>query len=57
MHDVLAHRISLVAIQAWVLDHDGDLSSDENRVLVRGITEGSHQALEELREVLGVLPR
>ncbi|MGW9053347.1 sensor histidine kinase [[Kitasatospora] papulosa] len=55
MHDVLAHRISLVAMQAGVLDHRGDLSAEENRVLVRGIAEGSHQALEELREVLGVL--
>ncbi|MFF3481812.1 sensor histidine kinase [Streptomyces sp. NPDC002701] len=55
MHDVLAHRISLVAMQAGVLDHRRDLSPDENRVLVRGIAEGSHQALEELREVLGVL--
>ncbi|RDG35565.1 sensor histidine kinase [Streptomyces corynorhini] len=55
MHDVLAHRISLVAMQAGVLDHRGDLSADESRVLVRGIAEGSHQALEELREVLGVL--
>ncbi|MFS8203096.1 sensor histidine kinase [Streptomyces sp. CWNU-52B] len=55
MHDVLAHRISLVAMQAGVLDHRGDLSDEENRVLVRGIAEGSHQALEELRDVLGVL--
>ncbi|MBQ0850817.1 sensor histidine kinase [Streptomyces sp. BH-SS-21] len=55
MHDVLAHRISLVAMQAGVLDHRRDLPADENRVLVRGIAEGSHQALEELREVLGVL--
>ncbi|MEV8314995.1 histidine kinase [Streptomyces sp. NPDC059900] len=55
MHDVLAHRISLVAMQAGVLDHRGDLSAEENRVLVRGIAEGSHQALEELRDVLGVL--
>ncbi|MDU0251992.1 histidine kinase [Streptomyces sp. PU10] len=55
MHDVLAHRISLVAMQAGVLDHRGDLSAEENRVLVRGIAEGAHQALEELREVLGVL--
>ncbi|MFH8484971.1 sensor histidine kinase [Streptomyces longisporoflavus] len=55
MHDVLAHRISLVAMQAGVLDHRGDLSAEENRVLLRGIAEGSHQALEELRGVLGVL--
>ena len=55
MHDVLAHRISLVAMQAGVLDHRSGLSAEENRVLVRGIADGSHQALEELRDVLGVL--
>ncbi|WP_217255157.1 histidine kinase [Streptomyces sp. AC602_WCS936] len=55
MHDVLAHRISLVAMQAGVLDHRSDLAAEENRVLVRGIADGSHQALEELRDVLGVL--
>ncbi|MER5937650.1 histidine kinase [Streptomyces sp. NPDC001928] len=55
MHDVLAHRISLVAMQAGVLDHRGDLKDEESRVLVRGIADGSHQALEELRDVLGVL--
>ncbi|OZM71247.1 two-component sensor histidine kinase [Amycolatopsis antarctica] len=55
MHDVLAHRISLVAMQAGVLDHRGDLAAEETRVLIRGIAEGSHQALEELRDVLGVL--
>lgn len=55
MHDVLAHRISLVAMQAGVLDHRGDLAAEETRVLVRGIAEGAHRALEELRDVLGVL--
>ncbi|MFE7277920.1 sensor histidine kinase [Streptomyces sp. NPDC057623] len=55
MHDVLAHRISLVAMQAGVLDHRGNLTTEENRTLIRGIADGSHQALEELRDVLGVL--
>ncbi|KAF0845131.1 sensor histidine kinase [Nocardia caishijiensis] len=55
MHDVLAHRISLVAMQAGVLDHRDDLSVEEKRTLVRGIADGSRQALEELRDVLGVL--
>ncbi|APE34644.1 two-component sensor histidine kinase [Nocardia mangyaensis] len=55
MHDVLAHRISLVAMQAGVLDHRDDLSTEEKRTLIRGITDGSRQALEELRDVLGVL--
>ncbi|MFZ3572816.1 sensor histidine kinase [Streptomyces sp. BH097] len=55
MHDVLAHRISLVAMQAGVLDHRADLEPEEHRMLVRGIADGSHHALEELRDVLGVL--
>ncbi|EGX56088.1 putative two-component system sensor kinase [Streptomyces zinciresistens K42] len=55
MHDVLAHRISRVALQAGVLDHRGDLTAEENSLLVRSIRDGSHQALEELRDVLGVL--
>lgn len=55
MHDVLAHRISLVAMQAGVLDHRGDLPTEDSRVLIRGIADGSRQALEELRDVLGVL--
>ncbi|TDP30699.1 sensor histidine kinase [Nocardia ignorata] len=55
MHDVLAHRISLVAMQAGVLDHRDDLSAEEKRMLIRGIADGSRQALEELRDVLGVL--
>ncbi|GAA2694842.1 MULTISPECIES: histidine kinase [Actinosynnema] len=55
MHDVLAHRISLVAMQAGVLDHRRDLSGEDAAELVRGIAEGSRQALEELRDVLGVL--
>ncbi|WP_280449741.1 sensor histidine kinase [Nocardia brasiliensis] len=55
MHDVLAHRISLVAMQAGVLDHRDDLSAEEKGTLIRGIADGSRQALEELRDVLGVL--
>ncbi|WET82744.1 histidine kinase [Amycolatopsis sp. QT-25] len=55
MHDVLAHRVSLVAMQAGVLGHRPDLPADQIAELARGIAEGSHQALEELRDVLGVL--
>ncbi|MEU6120836.1 histidine kinase [Streptomyces sp. NPDC047123] len=55
MHDVLGHRISRVALHAGVLDHRGDLTPEENRMLVRSILDSSHQALEELRDVLGVL--
>ncbi len=55
MHDSLAHRISLVALQAGALDHRADLADEERRVLVRGIADGSYRALEDLRDVLGVL--
>ncbi|MCG3751045.1 sensor histidine kinase [Amycolatopsis sp. Poz14] len=55
MHDVLAHRVSLVAMQAGVLGHRADLPPDQVSLLARGIADGAHQALEELREVLGVL--
>ncbi|WP_327188372.1 sensor histidine kinase [Streptomyces xinghaiensis] len=55
MHDVLAHRISLVAMQAGVLGHRSDLGPEESSTLLRGIADGSQQALEELRDVLGVL--
>ncbi|WP_233573820.1 sensor histidine kinase [Amycolatopsis panacis] len=55
MHDVLAHRVSLVAMQAGVLGHRDNLTAEEVKVLAQGIADGSHQALEELRDVLGVL--
>ncbi|WP_432022233.1 sensor histidine kinase [Streptomyces parvus] len=55
MHDSLAHRISLVALQAGALDHRSDLPDEERAVLVRGIADGSYRALEDLRDVLGVL--
>ncbi|MFE2978067.1 histidine kinase [Streptomyces sp. NPDC059258] len=55
MHDSLAHRISLVALQAGALDHRPDLPDEERAVLVRGIADGSYRALEDLRDVLGVL--
>ncbi|WP_330179619.1 sensor histidine kinase [Nocardia sp. NBC_01503] len=55
MHDVLAHRISLVAMQAGVLTYRPDLSSEQVGSIAQTIAENSRQALEELRDVLGVL--
>ncbi|QCB94614.1 sensor histidine kinase [Cellulomonas shaoxiangyii] len=55
MHDVLAHRISLVALQAGGLAFRDDLSRDEVRAAAETVRDGAHRALEELREVLGVL--
>lgn len=55
MHDVLAHRLSLVAMHAGVLAHRPDLSDQERAEAAEVVRAGAHQALEELREVLGVL--
>lgn len=55
MHDVLAHRISLVSMHAGALSYRTDLSEDQIRKTAGIIQESSHQALTELREILGVL--
>ncbi len=55
MHDVLAHRLSLVAMHAGVLAHRTDLPAHERAESAEVVRAGAHQALEELREVLGVL--
>lgn len=55
MHDVLAHRISLVTLHAGALAYREDLTQEEVRKAAGIIQDGSHQALTELREVLGVL--
>jgi len=55
MHDVLAHRISLVSLHAGALEIRPDLSSDEVVRAAGTIRASAHQALEDLREILGVL--
>ena len=53
MHDTLAHRISLVAVQAAALQVDApDAETADSARLIR---ESAHAALGELRDVLGVL--
>ena len=55
MHDVLAHRISLMALHAGGLEMRPDLppaAVRETAVLLRTT---AHQALDELRSVIGVL--
>lgn len=54
MHDVLAHRISLVSLQASALEVRADLAADVTEAAA-GIRLQSHRALEDLREILGVL--
>jgi signal transduction histidine kinase len=55
MHDVLAHRISLVAMHSGALAFRKDLTQDETTRTAGIIRDNAHHALTELREVLGVL--
>ncbi len=55
MHDVLAHRISLVAMHAGALAYRTDLDREETTEAAGVIQHNAHLALTELRQVLGVL--
>ncbi|CRK56282.1 putative two-component system sensor kinase [Alloactinosynnema sp. L-07] len=55
MHDVLAHRISLVALHAGALAYREDLSRAQTSETAQTIQANARLALSELREVLGVL--
>jgi signal transduction histidine kinase len=55
MHDVLAHRISQVSMHAGALAFREDLTPDEVRISAGVIREKAHEALTDLRGVLGVL--
>ncbi|SBT52573.1 sensor histidine kinase [Micromonospora auratinigra] len=55
MHDVLAHRISLLSLHAGALEFRPD-ASPEKIAKAAGVIRGSaHAALQDLREVIGVL--
>ena len=55
MHDVLAHRISLVALHAGALEVRPDLPAERVRESASLLRTTAHQALEELRGAIGVL--
>jgi signal transduction histidine kinase len=55
MHDVLAHRLSLLATYAGALEYRPDSSPEKLAQAAGVIRSGVHQALEELREVISVL--
>lgn len=55
MHDVLAHRISLVSMHAGALAYRSDLAREEVRATSEIIQQSAHLALVDLRRVLGVL--
>ncbi|MCY7394832.1 MAG: histidine kinase [Nocardioides sp.] len=55
MHDVLAHRISQISLHAGALAFRDGLSAGEVRENAAVIQQKAHEALNDLRDVLGVL--
>ena len=55
MHDVLAHRISLLSLHAGALEFRPDAPPEEVGRAAGVIRASAHQALEDLRAVIGVL--
>ncbi|MFD7753168.1 sensor histidine kinase [Streptomyces sp. NPDC059757] len=55
LHDVVAHHMSVISIQAQVAPHLVENPSDELRENLAGIRQNAVEALTELRHVLGVL--
>ena len=55
MHDVLGHRLSLLSLHAGALEYRPDASAQEIAQAAKVVRESAHQALQDLREVIGVL--
>ncbi|WP_370327511.1 sensor histidine kinase [Euzebya sp.] len=55
MHDVLAHRLSLLAMVAGAVEYNREASAERLAEAASVIRTGAHQALEELRQVIDVL--
>lgn len=55
MHDVLAHRITQIAVQAGALGYRDEVEAAEVRASAERIRASAHDALTDLRDVLGVL--
>jgi signal transduction histidine kinase len=54
MHDVLAHRMSLISLHAGALEVRAGVSPEELSIAAGAIRGSAHEALEELRSVIGV---
>jgi signal transduction histidine kinase len=55
MHDVLAHRISLLSLHAGALEFRPDAPPEEVARAAAVIRASAHQALEDLRAMIGLL--
>lgn len=55
MHDVLAHRLSLLAVHAGALEFHHGATADEITTAAGIIRSNTHEALNDLREVIDLL--
>jgi signal transduction histidine kinase len=55
MHDVLAHRLTLLSVHAGALEFRPDAPPAETARAAGVIRESAHDALQDLREIIGVL--
>jgi len=55
LHDVLAHRISMISVQSGVGAHLIDRDPDQARSALIAVNQASKEALQELRATLGLL--
>ncbi len=55
MHDVLAHRLTLLSVHAGALEFRPDAPRPEIVRAAGVIRESAHEALQDLRQVIGVL--
>ncbi|WP_149829997.1 sensor histidine kinase [Streptomyces tailanensis] len=55
MHDVLAHRLTLLSVHAGALEFRPDAPRAEIARAAGVIRESAHEALQDLREIIGVL--
>ncbi|MFJ4971562.1 sensor histidine kinase [Streptomyces sp. NPDC088755] len=55
MHDVLAHRLTLLSVHAGALEFRPDAPAAEIARAAGVIRDSAHEALQDLREIIGVL--
>ncbi|GAA4894462.1 hypothetical protein GCM10023237_10940 [Streptomyces coeruleoprunus] len=55
MHDVLAHRLTLLSVHAGALEFHPDAPSAQVARAAGVIRDSAHEALQDLREIIGVL--
>lgn len=55
MHDVLGHRLSLLSVHAGALAYHPDAPAQDRARAAEVVRESAHLALQDLREVIGLL--